>query len=343
MAVDSAGSYARKPPGWARHIEIENATHIDVHAAESLTTVQLAGSVAPVLQSTCVWAPGLSSDVAGLIRTVDVSESGLPFGLGAGAFGAPPEQAVKQLGEYVLIEGSSWWTPAAERTSSRVEGPKTPLLTPFLFLWDHMMSATGELRSRSAVPLVHWYEYLLRRLVELGICSTGAIAVEVIADMPARLIVSKHLSRPPLRENQPPDQRLITDGTHLDAYFLRNGVAYAHGDDTWCTAMMVGIALDPASAAATWGHEFVQRGFYLTPGVATTSPVIHHTHALVTAQLPAAQAPGEGQTGTAERLSRVNAEFAAGSRAVQAIHIESDTLLFHADVRVGVVGAIEMD
>jgi hypothetical protein len=305
-------------------------------------TLRLSGDVGPVLESTCVWAPG-QAGTAGAIRPVDVSAQGLPFGLGAGAFGSPPERAVQRIGEFVLIEGASWWTPAAAPTVSRSEPRGMPVLTPFLFQWDHMTSAVAELRSADPVPLAHWYEYLLRRLAELGACGSGTIVVEIIADLPARLINDKHLVRAPLREFRPPDEQLITDGAHLDEYFLRNAAARASGDDTWCTAIMVGVAVQPAAAAAAWGPGFVQRGFYAMPGLASSSPVMHHTHALVTTQLPGPQPLQNRLGGLAERVAAVTDEWAAGERAVQVIHVESDTLLHRADVRIGVVGAITSD
>jgi hypothetical protein len=321
---------------------IESATALHGSAAGPLTTLRLSGDVGPVLESTCVWAPG-QTGMAGAILLVDVSATGLPFGLGAGAFGTPPERAVQRIGEFVLIEGASWWTPAAVPTLSRSEPRGEPILTPFLFQWDHMRSAVAELQSADPVPLADWYKYLLRRLAELGACGAGTITVEIIADLPARLINDKHLIRAPLRQFRPPDQQLITDGSNLDEYFLRNAAARASGDDTWCTAIMVGVAVEPAHAAAAWGPDFVQRGFYTMPGITNGAPVLHHTHALVTTQLPGPR-PRENRLGNvAERVAAVTDEWAAGERAVQVIHVESDTLLHRADVRIGVVGAITFD
>lgn len=321
--------------------DLESAAHLRSDASGSPATLRLAGDVGPVLRSTCVWEPWRTGDKAGMIRAIDVSAKGWRFGLGAGAFGKPPERAVQRLGEFVLIEGASWWTPAAAPTSSRSEPEGMPILTPFLFQWDHMMSAVATLRSDQPVPLALWYEYLLHRLAEKGICRTATIVVEIIADMPARLITDKHLVRAPLHEFRPRDQQLITDAEHLDTYFLRNTAARASGDDTWCTAIMVGVAVEPAGATAAWGQDFVQRGFYAMPG-ATASAIMHHTHALVTTQLPAPQT-GDRLDNMAGQIGKVTEQWASGARSVQAIHIESNTLLYRADARIGVVGAIALD
>ncbi len=319
---------------------IADVTPCNVGTPGALTRLRLLGDVGPVLKSTCVWEPG-HSRAAGQIRAVDLAEKD-KFGLGAAAFGAPPEHAVRQMGECVLIEGKPWWTPAAMRTSSRSESAGLPLHTPFLLQWDEMASAVATMRSADALRLDQWYEYLLRRLAELGVGQTGAIAVQTMASMPARMITDKHLARAPLTENRPRDHRLIVDERHLDTYFLRNAAVRAYGRDTWCVVIMLGVVIDPAAAAATWGQEFVQRGFYCTPGIARESGIIHHTHALVAAW--PSQEPADGRPAdTAERISYVTAELAAGRPGSLATHIEDDTLLRHAQARIGVVGAVVMD
>jgi hypothetical protein len=328
------------PAGRIDNVDLASVTRLQVHRDSPATTVTLAGGVGPVLQSTCVWtagdagAGGVGAGDDGAIRAIDMSRDGLAFGLGAAAFGEPHDQAVQQLGEYVLVDGASWWTPATRPITSRYEAPGAPILTPFLFRWDRMSTATARLSSPSPVPLVYWYEHLLRVLVRDGVCPTGAIALKVVADVPAALIVEKQLARAPLREHRPADERLITDEAHLDDYFVRNTAARAY--HAWCTIVMVGIVVDPQLVAATWGPEFIERGFYTTPGISATAEAIHHTHALVTAQLPA---------GAAEQ-SRADAALdglLTGARSAQATHIENDTLLYQADARIGAVCAVELD
>jgi hypothetical protein len=319
---------------------IADVTPAHVGVPGALTELRLVGDVSPVLKSTCVWAPG-GPRAAGVIRAVEVAGKA-KFGLGAAAFGTPPEHAVRHMGECVLIDGKPWWTPAALQTSSRCESPSLPLHTPFMFQWDSMTAAVATLRSADALRLDQWYEYLLRRLAELGVGETGAIAVQTIASMPARTISDKHLTRAPLSENRPRDRKLIVDEGHLDTYFLRNAAIRAYGRDTWCIASMLGVAINPAVAAAAFGPEFVQRGFYLTPGVAKESAIIHHTHALVAAW-PGQELPGGGPVGTAERIGYITDELAAWGPGSLATHIESDTLLSHAQARIGIIGAVVMD
>lgn len=322
---------------------VGSATNLHSAADAAPAGLWLAGGVEPVLQSTCEWAPGGSSGATGVIRTVDLSTDGLRFGLGAGAFGTPPERAIQSLGEYLLVEGRSWWTPAAAPTLSRSEPPDSVLLTPFLLRWDHIRSAGATLRSPRPVPLARWYGYLLHRLAGLGMCRTGIIAVEIVADVPAGLIADKHLIRAPLRELRPRDGQLIIAEKHLDEYFLCDVVARAHGDDMWCTAVMAGVVAAPALMTAAWADEFLRRSFYVMPDAVGTSAVAHHTHALVMPRLPAAKAGGD-QAGThGERLRPVPLERASGTRPVQAVHIEDDTFLLHADARIGVVDAVTMD
>lgn len=322
---------------------IGEVTRLRTDPAGRPATLRLSGTVGPVLESTCVWAPGQPGGGTGAIRAVDVAADGLRFGLGAGAFGTPPEQAIQRLGEYVLVDGTSWWTPAATPTQSRPEPPGVPVLTPFLLRWDQMATAVATLRSGRPVPLARWYEYLIARLTGLGHCPAGTIVAEIIADMPASQITDKHLVRPPLRQNRPPGPGLITDEAHLDEYFLRNAAARASGPGAWCTAIMAGVAVHPAAAAAAWGSEFVQHGFYITPGTASRAAVLQHTHGLVTAQLAEPSDGDDRLAGLAGLLAGLAAGWADGTRAVQAIHVESDTLLYRAEARIGVVGTITTD
>jgi hypothetical protein len=322
---------------------IGSATRLDSNLTSAPTALRLTGDVGPVLRSTCAWVPEQSGTAAGNIRAIDVFPEIPCSGLGVSAFGSPPERAVQRLGEFVMIEGASWWTPAMVPTQSRAEPPGTLILTPFLVYWDHMVSASAALRSSSPVPLVHWYEYLLQQLAYRGICETGVIAVRIIANMPARLIADKHLVRAPLREAQPRDGQLITDNKHLDEYFLTNAAARAHGDDTWCTVIMVGVAVDPAAAGDVRKREFIQRGFYTMPGAVRTSAIMHHTHALVTRQVPAPGAGGEEAGDVAGRLRHITREWVAGARTVQVVHIENDTLLHHADACIGTISTMDMD
>lgn len=319
---------------------IADVTPCPFSASGALTRLWLFGDVSPVLNSTCEWAPD-RAPVAGMIRALDV-QGKAEFGLGAAAFGTPPEHAVRQMGECVLIEGRPWWTPAAMRTASRCESSGLPLHTPFLFQWDSMTSAVATLRSADAVRLDQWYEHLMRRVAGLGVGEVGAIAVQTIATMPARMISDKHLVRAPLTENRPSDRKLIVDEQHLDTYFLRNAAIRAYGSDAWCVMIMLGVAIDPTAAEAAWGSDFIRRGFYLTPGVARESTIIHHTHALVAAW-PSPEPPGGGLADTAERIKYITDELAACAPDSLATHIENDTLLSHAEARIGVVGTVVMD
>jgi hypothetical protein len=321
-------------PATGPHTNIGRVTHLQVHPGAAPTALRLAGGVGPVLESTCVWGDGPAADGGvGVIRAIDASRDRLPFGLGAAAFGDVPEQAVRWLGEYLLVDGASWWTPAADPSTSRYEAPTAAVLTPFLFRWDGMRTATASLESPTPVPLIYWYEYLLRELVAGGACPSGAIALKVVADVPARLIVDKQLSRAPLLAHRPADGRLITDESHLDQYFVRNAAARAY--QAWCTVVMVGIAMDPASVVAMWGPEVIERGFYTTPGVSAAAEVIQHTHALVTAALPGV--PGRRHAGAGLD------GLLTGAVAAHATHIENDTMLYRAEAHIGAVSRIDLD
>lgn len=315
-------------------MNLDRVTRLDWSLDRPPTTLRLTGDVGPVLKSTCVWSPKGIGGEPGAVRAVGIADDGLPFGLGAAAFGASPAQAVQQIGEYVLVDGRSWWTPAARPISSRYEPPGSPALTPFLFQWDDMTSAVARLESPSPIPLIRWYEHLLQQLTELGACRTGMIAVEIVADTPARLIVDKQLARAPLREHRPPDKRLITDEAHLDEFFVLNGASRTYAGGSWCTVVMVGVAANPERAAATWGDDVIERAFYTMPGISKSATVIHHTHALVTAQLH----PGVAK----ERFTSATDVLATGAQMVQATHIENDTRLYKADARVGAIGEIQI-
>ncbi|HEX5996818.1 MAG TPA: hypothetical protein VFY84_16885 [Jiangellales bacterium] len=299
------------------------------------TALRLTGDVGPVLESTCVWDPHETGDRSGAVRAVDLLEDRHRYGLGAAAFGAPPERAVHQLGEYVLVDSRSWWTPAARPASSRQEPRDAVVLTPFLIEWDRMTTATARLDSPTTVPLVHWYDHLVRRLIELGRCRTGIVVVEILAETEARLVTDKHLAVAPLRENRPADRRLITDDPHLDRHFVRNGAAAAFGDAR-CAVVMVGVVAHPALALAIYGPELVGRAFYATPGISASAGVVQHTHAVVAVLGPAVRWP----VNVADEFGDPTGDL--DPAGVLVTHIENDTRLFRAAARIGVVDTIEM-
>jgi hypothetical protein len=320
---------------------IARTTRASVENCGTPTRLLLVGDVGPVLHSTCRWEPAdLGS--AGSIRAVDISAAGR-FGLGAAAFGAPAAEAVERLGECVLIDGNSWWTPASKSTLSRAAPPGSDALTPFLFQWDGVTSATAALRSAVPVPLGRWYQYLLRWLTEIGICETGTIAVEMVAGLPAEMISDKHLALAPLTRHRPRDRGLIVEQRHLETYFVRNAIAKAYGVGNWCTVVMAGVAIDPVQAAAAWGMEFLKRGFYETGGVVNDSAALHHTHAVVTAR-PPGEVTGFGAAEEAGGfVTQAIDDIVARKPQVQVTHIEADTLVSSVYARIGAVGAVKME
>lgn len=320
---------------------LDSVTRLELNSAAPPTTLGLVGDVEPVLLSTCFWAPEPASDRAGAIRAIDVSNDSLCYGLGAAAFGLPPERAVQELGEYVLVDRHSWWTPAARSASSRLETAQAPVLTPFMIRWDNMGTATATLNSTEPIPIVQWYEHLMRSLTAAGACRTGTMTVEVVADVPARQVVDKRLMRAPLQEHRPADRKPITDESNLDAYFLRNAVTNAYRPDELCTMLMMGVVVDPVVAQATWGPDVIRRGFYPTPGVVATSSVIHHTHGLVTVRIPPNTA-GASLSSPDGRFAWTARQLSTSASPVLATHLKNDTLIHEAIARVGVVEHIDM-
>lgn len=316
-------------------LDLAAVTELQLIDGGTPTPLRLIGDVGPVLESTCDWDPRGTGDRAGAVRAVDLSGGRHRYGLGAAAFGAPPERAVHQLGEYVLVDSRSWWTPAARPTSSRQEPRDAVVLTPFLVEWDRMTTASARLDSPTSVPLVHWYDHLVQRLIELGTCRTGIVVVEILAETEARLVTDKHLAVAPLRKNRPADRRLITDDPHLDRYFVRNGAAAEFGDAR-CAVIMVGMVTHPALALAIYGPELVERVFYTTPGIRASSRVVQHTHAVVAAS---GQPPRRSDDGADEFGDPTGDLEPPG---VLVTHIENDTRLLRATARIGVVDTIEM-
>jgi hypothetical protein len=309
------------------------------------STLRIVGDVGPVLESTCVWDPQANmGNNSGLIRPIEVGHVATQFGLGAGIFGSPPEHAIQQLGEYVLIGGTSWWTPAAPVTNSRCVATHATLLTPFLFHWDNVASVRATLKSPTALPLIQWYDSLLSRLEQQGLCETGAIAIELVAEIQAGMVVDKHLSRAPLVDNRPIDHLLITDERHIDEYFLRDAVRHALAATDPCTIVMIGVAVRPPLVMSHWGDEVLRRGFYATPGTSTRSTVVHHTHATVIAGGGASQAALlDVQDGAPHAMASVARQVAAGGLGAYVVHVESDSLLSLAHARIGVIEAVELE
>jgi hypothetical protein len=322
------------------------ATRVRVDPAAPAGVLALTGDVGPVLESRCFWPPVAAEPCtvdtkrgrAGAIRAVDVARDGLPFGIGSAAVGHPAEHAVGRLGEYVLIDGQSWWTPAELPTSSRAEPSDAPVLTPFLLRVDQLRTAVAELDSPVPVALVEWLAHLVRVLVESGACPTGAVGAQIVADLPAVSIVDKHLIRAPLASARPADGHLITDASHVDTFFRRNATRAGYPPDTRCTLVMVGVVAAAEPVAAAWGPEFLGRCFYTMPG-AGTHAVLHHTHGLVMA------GPSTGDPLSIDAASARLAAAAdpAGSAHVQALHIESGTRLHRAQARLGALGMLRLD
>lgn len=306
------------------------------------TTLSIIGDVGCVLHASCSWKPvNPAFPQVGNVASIKLQERHIRFGLGAAAFGPSPEQAIQRLGECAVVDSLPWWTPAEKPSTSRCEIGQEEMLTPFLIGWDTLDSAWALLDSPKDLPLVTWYEQILEHP---SIRKTGAIAVEVVARIPAGIIVDKYMSRAPLAQsNALRKGQMITDPDLIDAYFLRNSVRGSVPLDTVCTLVMVGVVIDPVVVAATWGDDVLQRGFYATPGIIAQANVIHHTHAAVV--LDSCLMDGNFY----DPLQAIDAdialavqELASGTRKVSLVHIESDTRLHRAVARVGIIENIEL-
>jgi hypothetical protein len=306
------------------------------------TTLSIIGDVGSILRATCRWqSTGLESAQTGNISRINLREQRIHFGLGAAAFGSAPEQAVQRLGESAVIDSLPWWTPAEKPSISRCEDGQAEMLTPFLIGWDILDSASASLDSSEDLPLILWYEQLLRHPV---LRKTGAIAVEVVARIPARNIVDKYMYCAPLAQSTTlREGQLITDPHLIDAYFLRNSVRNSVPPDTVCMLVMVGVVVDPVTVAAQWGGDILQRGFYATPGIVSQATVIHHTHAAAILDPdPMDHHPRSFAHSIEQETIQATQMLTSGTHAVSLIHIESDTQLSRAVARIGVIEHIKI-
>jgi hypothetical protein len=306
------------------------------------TTLSIIGDVGSILRATCRWqSSGPASAQTGNISRINLREQRIHFGLGAAAFGSPPEQAVQRLGESAIIDSLPWWTPAEKPSTSRCEDGQAKMLTPFLIGWDILESASASLDSSEDLPLIMWYEQLLHHA---ALRKTGAIAVEVVARIPARNIVDKYIYCAPLAQSTTlRGGQLITDPDLIDAYFLRNSVRYLVPPDTVCLLVMVGVVVDPVAVAAHWGGDILQRGFYTTPGIVSQATVIHHTHAAVILDPdPVDHHLCSSAQSIEHETVQATQELASGTHKVSLVHIESDTRLRRAVARIGVIENIEI-
>ena len=314
------------------------------------TTLSLVGDVSDVLQSNAKWQPSLPS-APGYIHTLALPDAAIRFGLGAGAIGAPSDEAVEQIGECAILEGIPCWTPAFPGATSLVHAPHAELVTPFFFGWDIFDAGHAHLNAPMGVSVDTWYEQVLTQLERNGMGETGLMVVETIAEVPARLIVDKRLQVAPLAKNKPPDAQLITSLRHVETYFVRNAARkgiqqLARPEETLCTVVMVGIAARPHIAAAVWKDDthLLSRGFYATPGIASRTNVLHHSHALVVFD----QWPDNtnlyndygAQELSNEQMFSAAAHWATEQNLLCVVHIENDTTLQRAVARLGVVKSI---
>lgn len=322
-------------------MEIFENTRISLQGNAS-TTLSIIGDVGSILRAACRWQPASpASAQPGSVSRINVREQGIRFGLGAAAFGSFPEQAVQLLGESAVIDNLSWWTPAAKPSISRCEDEQTEMLTPFLIGWDILDSASASLDSSEDLPLIRWYEQLMNHP---SLRKTGAIAVEVVARIPARNIVDKYMCSAPLARNAAlREGQLITDPDLIDSYFLRNSVRAAVPPETVCTLVMVGVVVDPIVVAARWGGEILQRGFYTTPGIVSQATVIQHTHAAVILDSGPLDTYACRSVQSIEyEMAQVTQNLASGMQNVSLVHIENDTRLSQAVARIGVIESIEI-
>lgn len=317
-------------------------TRIIMRTGNTPATLRMVGDVGYVLRALCAWKSATSAgSKAGNIAAISLPDRQMRFGLGAAAFGPSPEQAIQRLGECALIDGVSWWTPAEKSSTSRSEVGASEMLTPFLIAWDALDSAWAFLDSSSSLPLVKWYEHILEHP---GIRKTGAIAVEVVAQIPAGMIADKYMYRAPLAaSNTLSKGQVITDPDLIDVYFSRNTIRRAVPPDTLCTLLMVGVVIDPLVVTTTWGDGVRQRGFYATPGISSHANVIHHTHAAVV--LDSRRFDGHLQDSSQsieDKIALVAQELVAGTHEISVVHVESDTRLTQAVARIGIIENIEI-
>lgn len=317
-------------------------TRIIIRTDSLPTTLRLVGDVGSVLRAECSWDLDISkSSKVGKISTIRLPHEGMRFGLGASAFGQYPVQAIQRLGESALIEGVPWWTSAEKPGISRREAGEGEMLTPFLVAWDTLDSGWALLDSSMHIPLIEWYEQLLRHP---GIGKTGALAIEVVSQIPAEEIIDKYMCRAPLAYNNKLRKgQTIVDPDLIDKYFLRNTVCREVPPDTICTLVMVGVVVEPVFVAARWGDDVLRRGFYATPGVSSHAGVIHHTHAavildpyLMPDHLESSSQPID------DAIALTSQELTLGSHHVSLVHIESDTRLSQAIARIGIIENIEI-
>jgi hypothetical protein len=277
----------------------------------------------------------------GNIDTVRLPANDLRFGIGVAAFGHPPEQAIEHLGECALIEGIPWWTPAQKPSRSRQEVGNATLFTPFLVTCNALASAWAVLDAVSGLSLLGWYE---RIFDHPRVRSAGAIAVEIVAQLPAGMILDRYMCRSPLagRSTLSAGQTIV-DVTLLDEYFLRNSIRRALPPDTLCTLVMVGIVLDPVIVARTWGEELLHRAFYTVDGRPSDARVIHHTHAsVILDSLPASGQLRLSHHSFEKRMDLVAQQLASQPQHVSVVHIESDLRLNQALARIGIIDDVEI-
>lgn len=317
------------------------STRIMMRPGNRPTTLSILGDVGTILRASCVWkSPTSEGSQAGNIAAIGLPDERLRFGLGAAAFGQSPELAIQKLGECALIEGIPWWTSAEQPGTSQREEGTAEMLTPFLFAWDGLDSAWASLTSSCSLPLVEWYEQLMEHP---AIRKTGAIAIEVVAQVPAEAIVDKYMCYAPLAQtNTLRAGQLITDLDLIDTYFLRDTIRHTVPLDTICTLVMVGIVVDPIVVAAKWGNNILERGFYVTPGIGSHANVIHHTHAAVILDSCSMYTNHyNAATSIDTEISMTAQELTSVPHKVAVVHIENDTRLRQAIARIGIIETIK--
>lgn len=319
--------------------ETEN-TRVVMRPDARPTTLRMIGDVGCVLRASCIWNPfPLVGSEKGNISAIRLPDEDLHFGLGAAAFGQSPELAIQRLGESALIAGIPWWTPAEKPGVSYQEGKASEMLTPFFIAWDRLDTAWASLDFSSGISLIEWYEHILNHP---GIRKSGAMAIEVLAQVPAKEIVDKYMCRAPLTQNNTlPRDRLITDPDLIDLYFVRNAICHAVPMDTVCTLVMVGVVVDPVVVASTWGDEVLRRGFYVTPGISSHANVIQHTHATVILDSWPVDVHAS-LSSIEEEFALIDHGLALGRHTFSVVHIENDTRLSQAMARIGIIEKIEI-
>lgn len=203
------------------------------------------------------------------------------FGFGVGAVGHDPSEALRHLGEMVVVGGSALWTPAGmDGARTRREPPGSAIESSFMVHWDGRVNAAFRFDQPVGLTLEALLRSVFRALDEGYPKPAEAASVIVLARTTSQQMRDQVVLERMTPDNAPPDGGLIADPSHRDRFFSSNVVSGMWPGTEPVTMLALALVLD---ASKRWLPEgSLERAFWPAKDPSRIEGLQIHCHAAVT-------------------------------------------------------------